>query len=759
MAALARWCFRHRFLVLVLWVVGLAVIGVIGSSLGTQYSNSFSLSGTESSKAVSLLQKQEASQSGDQDTLVWRVKTGSVRDTDVEQRMTATMNKIATIPEVAGVLSPYAPNGAVQVSKDGKTAYATVEFTQQTGKLKNTDVNNVISTAQAAATSTLDVAMTGAAVDQVAQAPASTSEAYGIIAAGVVLFLTFGSLFAMLLPILTALFGLGSGLLVVGLLTHAFPIGALAPTLSALIGLGVGIDYAVFIVTRYRRNLQRGLEPEDAVALALNTSGRAVLFAGGTVCIALLGMLVLGVSFLNGVAIAACITVLCTVLAAVTLLPALLGILKMKVLSRRQRRRLAERGPEPAEASGMWARWAGFVQKRPKALAAMALAIMVALVVPIHSLFLGHSDDGTSPTTSTSRQAYDMLVDGFGPGFNGPLQIVVDFGQQGADQAEYTHLEHALAAAPDVAQVQAMPAQPGARVGVMTVYPATSPGEKATYDLISTLRTNVIPHAVSGTTMKVYVSGSVAIFYDFAHVLDGKLPEFIGVIIALGCLLLLLAFRSLAIPLTAAVMNLLGAGASFGVLVAVFQWGHGLGVLGLGSSGPIEAFLPVLLLSILFGLSMDYQVFLVSRMHEEWVHSKDTKQAVRIGQAETGRVITAAATIMICVFMAFIFLGQRVVEEFGIGLAAAVALDAFVVRTVLVPASMQLLGRANWWLPAWLDRVLPHLSVDPPDPEHESGRGSEPAHTAIAAEDEPEHEHTRHADVPDDESRTDARTL
>jgi RND superfamily putative drug exporter len=719
-AALARWCFRHRFLVLVFWIVGLAVIGAVGNSLGTQYANSFSLPNTDSSKALTLLQHQEASQSGDQDTLVWHTSSGTVRDAAVEQRMTATMQTISKMPEVAAVRSPYGSGGALQISKDGTTAYATVAFTEQAAQLNDTDVKNVISTAQAASTSGLDVEMTGNAVDQVAQGKPSSSEALGILAAGIILFITFGSLFAMLLPILTAVFGLGAGLLIVDLLTHAFSVASLAPTLSALIGLGVGIDYAVFIVTRHRRNLQRGMTPEDSVALALNTSGRAVLFAGGTVCIALLGMLVLGISFLNGVAIAAALTVLFTVLSAVTLLPAMLGILKTKVLSRRQRRRLAEHGPAPAEATGFWARWAGIVQARPRALAVAALAAMVVLVIPIHALFLGHSDDGTSPASSTSRKAYDLLADGFGPGFNGPLQIVVDFGQQNVVPADDTRLEAALAKTPGVAQVQAIPAQPGAKIALMEVYPTTAPGDKATSDLISTLRSSVIPQAVSGTPTTVYVSGSVATFYDFAHVLDSKLPEFIGIIIALGCLLLLFAFRSFGIPLTAAVMNLLSAGSSFGVLVAVFEWGHGLGALGLGSSGPIEAFLPVLLLSILFGLSMDYQVFLVSRMHEEWTATRDTHRAVRIGQAETGRVISAAATIMICVFISFIFLGQRVVEEFGIGLAVAVALDAFVVRTVLVPACMHLIGRANWWIPKWLDRVLPHVSVDPADPDSAS---------------------------------------
>ena len=726
MSAIARWCFRHRFLVLVLWILGLAGMGAAGNALGTNYSNSFSLPGTESTKALTLLQSQFASQSGDQDTVVWHTSQGTVRDPQVVSSMTAALDKIAKLPEVAGVRSPYGPQGALQISKDGTTAYAQVNFTKQGNLLDTGDINAVITTAQAAGTPTLQVELTGNAIDQVDQAKPSSSEGLGIAAAAIVLFIAFGSLFAMLLPILTAVFGLGAGILAVDLLTNTFSIAQLAPTLSALIGLGVGIDYALFIVTRYRRGINRGLTPIDACAIALNTSGRAVLFAGGTVCIALLGMLVLGVSFLNGVAIAAALTVLFTVLSAITLLPALLGILGMRVLSRRQRRKLAENGPDSSEMSGFWARWAGFVERRPAILSVAAIAVLVVLIIPVGSLRLGHADDGNAPTSSTSRKAYDLLAEGFGPGFNGPLEIVTQFGAPGdpGNAADFAKLATALRGAPDVAAVQAVPLKPGADIGIIEVYPASAPDAVQTTDLITNLRSNVIPAAKSGTSMTVYVSGATAIFYDFANVLDNKLPLFIGVIIGLGFLLLLVAFRSIGVPAMAAVMNLLGAGASFGVLTAVFQWGWGLNALGLGTSAPIEAFLPVMMLSILFGLSMDYQVFLVSRMHEEWVHTGDNRRAVRIGQAETGRVITAAAVIMICVFLAFVFGGQRVIAEFGIGLAAAIAIDAFLIRTILVPAAMQLLGRANWWLPGWLDRILPHLSVDPPE---EAGKVSEAA--------------------------------
>ncbi|MET8170492.1 MMPL family transporter [Streptomyces sp. NPDC005329] len=339
---------------------------------------------------------------------------------------------------------------------------------------------------------------------------------------------------------------------------------------------------------------------------------------------------------------------------------------------------------------------------------------MAALSIPVFSLRLGSSDAGNDPSSSTTRKAYDLLADGFGPGFNGPLQLVAQ-APTVADKAALANLSTWLKNVDGVASVAALPMQSGSTVGIVQVVPTTSPQAKQTSDLIDHLRNDVIPAAEKGTTLKVYVGGQTAIFDDFASVLTSKLPEFIAVIVVLGGLLLMLAFRSLLIPATGAVMNLLAAGASFGILIAMFQWGWGSEALGLGKAGPVDAFIPVIMISILFGLSMDYQVFLVSRMHEEWLHTKDNARAVRVGQVETARVITAAAAIMVCVFLAFVFGGQRVIAEFGIGLAAAVALDAFILRTILVPAAMHAFGKANWWLPAWLERTMPHLSVEPPD--------------------------------------------
>ncbi|HEX4661803.1 MAG TPA: MMPL family transporter, partial [Streptosporangiaceae bacterium] len=522
-----------------------------------------------------------------------------------------------------------------------------------------------------------------------------------------VLFIAFGSLLATLLPLVTAIAGVGGGLMAIAPLTHAMNVVSIAPILGALIGLGVGIDYALFIVTRQRRGLQSGLTPEQAAVKAIDTSGRAVLFAGSTVCIALLGILVLGVSFLNGLAVASALTVVFTVLAAVTLLPALLGVFGVRVLSRRQRRRLGARG---VVSPGVWSRWAGTVQRRPAVLAIAATAVMLVLAIPLLSVRLGSSDEGNDPASSTTRQAYDLLADGFGPGFNGPLILVAQTGDP-ADLAAMKTLENQLPHVADVTKVTPLASAHG--IEVIQVIPGTSPEAKRTSDLIATLHNDTIPAAEHGTKLRVYVGGITATYADFATVVVDKMPWFLLAIIGLSFLLLVLAFRSLLIPATAALMNLLAGAASFGVLTAFFEWGWGTGAFGLGRAGPLEAFLPVVTLAILFGLSMDYQVFLVSRMNEEWAHSRDSRRAVRTGQTETGRVITAAATIMICVFLTFSFMGQRDVAEFGIGLAAAVALDAFILRTVLVPAAMHIFGDANWWLPRWLDRRLPHLAIEP----------------------------------------------
>jgi putative drug exporter of the RND superfamily len=712
MSGIARWCFRHKFAVITAWVLVLAGLSVLAQAVKADYNNSFSLPGTGSTTAQELLTRTIPAQSGDPDTIVWRVSTGTVRDPAVVARMSATLNRIARLPAVAAVISPYSPRGASQISPNGRVAYAAVQFTRPSGNLAKADVTPVIDAAEAAREPGLDVQLGGQAIGNTEQqVPLSVSSGVGVLAAAVVLFIAFGSLLATLLPLVTAIAGVGGGLMAMALLTHAMNVVDLAPFLGALIGLGVGIDYALFIVTRHRRGLDAGLIPEEAAVTALNTSGRAVLFAGATVCISLLGILVLNFSFLNGLAIACALTVVFTVLAAATLLPALLGVFGLRVLSRRQRRRVGTpQRPTAATEHGTWARWASTVQQHPVALGALAAVLMMILALPVLHLRLGISDQGNDPSSSTTRHAYDLLSDGFGPGFNAPLVLVAQT-RTPADAAALRAFQARLPGVADVASVQMLASTSATQV--IQVTPRTPPQDAVTSALISNLRTSAIPAAERGTTLRIYVGGLSATYLDFTAAVEAKLPWFLITIIGLSFLLLVVAFRSLLIPATAAVMNLLAAAASFGVLTAFFQWGWGTAAFGLGNASPVEAFLPVFSLAILFGLSTDYQVFLVSSMNEAWSHVRDNGRAVRTGQSETARVITAAATIMICVFVTFSLTDRREIAEFGIGLAAAVALDAFVLRTVLVPSVMHLSGDANWLLPRWLDRRLPHLAIEP----------------------------------------------
>ncbi|MER5385251.1 MMPL family transporter [Streptomyces sp. NPDC002688] len=698
---MARWCYRHRLVVLLLWVGALFGLGFAATTAGTDYANVFSLPNTDSKRAYDQMEKAFPNSAGDTDTVVWKVDEGTVRDASVRSRIQPVLDEIAGMKGVGQVAGPYeGKGGAAQISRDGTIAYAQITFTEQANAVPKELVQDVVDLARDAERGGLQVELGGQAIQRVQEPPTGLAEMVGILAAAVVLFLAFGSLFAMLLPIGIAIFGVGTGLFSTQLLSHATDIPDLAPLLATLIGLGVGIDYALFIVTRHRRGILRGMAPEESAVVALNTSGRAVLFAGGTVCIALAGMLVTNLRFLDGVVIGTSLTVVFSVLAATTLLPALLGLLGTRVLSRRQRRKLAARGPEPERASGAAARWSMSVQRRPRTIAAVALAVMAILAIPVLSLRLGATDQGNDDATTTTRQAYDLLAEGFGPGFNGPLQVVVTGGDTDA-------LVKSIGGTAGVAQAAALP--PAHGVTVIQVVPKTSPQSEETDRLIDTLRDRVIPDAGA----QAHVGGVTAVSKDFATITGDRLPYFVATIIGLGFLLLLIAFRSLVVPLTAALMNLIAAAASFGVLVAVFQWGWGLELLGLGKEGPINAFLPVIMLSLLFGLSMDYQVFLVSRMHEEWVHTKDNARAVRVGLAETGRVINSAALIMVCVFLAFVLSGDSGAAMAGVGLAAAVALDAFILRTALVPAAMHLLGDSNWWLPAGLEKRLPHLAVEP----------------------------------------------
>ncbi|MGW6394371.1 MMPL family transporter [Streptomyces sp. NPDC055103] len=725
MAAIARWCIRHRLVVVLLWLLALGGVGTGAVLAGNAYSNDYEVPGTESGRATALLDRGFQGLGGDSDTIVWHTEQGSVRADAVEQRMTAMLDEVAELPGIAAVTSPYGNAAATadavgQISEDGRTAYATVTFDAQADDIPEARAQALVDTAKAAEApgeglpDGLQVELGGTAVALTEAPGGHIAEVVGVAVAAVVLFLAFGSLAASVLPIATALVSVGIAYSGIVLLGHLMTVADFAPMLGMLVGLGVGIDYALFIVTRHRKGLKRGLPVPEAARIAVATTGRAVVFAGATVCIALLGMLILRLSFLNGVAIAASLTVVLTVAASVTLLPALLSLIGMRALSRRERRALAEHGPQLELPTGFAARWSAFVERHPKLLGAVAAVVMTVLALPTLSLHLGTSDQGNGPATSTTRQAYDLIAEGFGPGVNGPLTLVT--GLDGADdRVALDQLPTELSATRGVASVSPVTYNSSGDTAVLTVVPDSSPQSKATSDLVDRIRQDVLPKAEAGTSLDVHVGGVTASYDDFAEIIVGKLPLFVGVVIALGCLLLLLAFRSIGIPLKAAAMNVAAVAAAFGVVVAIFQWGWGSELLGLGSAGPIEPFLPVIMVSVLFGLSMDYQVFLVSRMYEEWLETGDNRRAVRVGLAETSRVINSAAVIMIAVFLAFVLSGDRVIAMFGIGLAAAVALDAFVLRTLLVPALMHLLGGANWWLPKRLDRILPRISIEPPE--------------------------------------------
>jgi RND superfamily putative drug exporter len=727
MVKLARWTTTHRKYVLLGWILVLFGVNALAQSAGTSYSNNFTLPNSDAQRASDLLQRSFPAQAGDRDTIVYKVSSGTVENPAVKARMSAMFARVAKLPHVAGVISPY--GGAASgksVSANGRIAFATVVFDEKANDLSKTAATRVVDVARAAGGGGLQVELGGQAIEKTEQAGFGVSTAVGLLAAIVVLLLTFGSLTAMGLPIVTALFGLGTGLGAIALFTHVVDTADFASELAAMIGLGVGIDYALFILTRFREAyVTPGPtfgDARESVIQAMDTAGRAILFAGCTVVIALLGMMLLGVDFLYGVAISASIGVLLVMAASLTLLPAMLTFAGKRLTrpSRRARRR-AEReqgdGASPAGAGapaasvvggGAWLRWSMFVERRPRAIAIVSTVVMLAIAAPATALRLGSSDASNDPPNQTTHRAYGLLAEGFGDGFNGPLLVAakVPGGQASADR-----IASAIATAHGVASVAPAKLNPAGNVATITVYPKSSPQALATTQLVERLREHVVPPVAASSGSSVYVGGVTAGSVDFAKVLGQKLPLFIGVVVLLSALLLLVVFRSLVIPLQAAVMNLLSIGAALGVIVAIFQWGWLGGLIGV-SDGPIESFIPVMLFAIVFGLSMDYEVFLVSRIHERWAHTREHPRAVAEGLALTGRVVTAAAAIMVCVFLSFMLGEDRVIKEFGLSLASAVLLDALVIRCLLLPAVLHLIGRRTWSIPAWLDRILPHLNVE-----------------------------------------------
>ncbi|HUH79703.1 MAG TPA: MMPL family transporter [Solirubrobacteraceae bacterium] len=716
MLKLARWCATHRRLVVVAWIV--VLLGALGvsSAAGTSYDDGFSLPGTDSQRASDLLSGGFSAQAGDHDQIVFHTRAGTLTRPVARARVQGILARVARLPHVDSVVSPYS-SGSHAISSDGTIGFATVNFDERANALSNSAVKRVIATARAGASPSLQVELGGPAVEQATNGSVGYTFVVGVGAAIVVLLISFGSLLAMGLPIATALLGLGTGFGLIGLLSQVMAMPDFAGELALMIGLGVGVDYALFILTRYREAYRRnGGEVEAAVGQAMNTAGRAVIFAGTTVVIALMGMFALGVGLLNGLAVSAALAVLTVLAASLTLLPALLTFFGARigrpgVLGRRRRARAARTPAAQDDRSTFWTRWIAVIQRRPWAALVASTVMMLALATPALALRMGNTDAGNDSTSHTTRRAYDLLAKGFGRGFSGPLLIAAKLPRSG-ERARVAQLAAAVRATPGVAQVGEARISPTGRVAALSAYPTTSPQSTATERLVKHLRADVIPGLARRTGMTAYIGGATAAEIDFSRVLAQRLPYFIGVVVLLSALVLMVVFRSLLIPLQAAVMNLLSIAASLGIVVAVFQWGW-LGSLFGIAAGPIIAFLPVMVFAIVFGLSMDYEVFLVSRIHEEWTHGADSSSAVREGLIRTGRVITAAAAVMVVVFASFIGGGERVIELFGLALASAVFLDALVIRVLMLPATLQLLGERTWWFPGWLDRVLPRFALEP----------------------------------------------
>jgi putative drug exporter of the RND superfamily len=759
---LAEVCFRRRRRVLLIWILGIVVLGAVLGAVGSGYRSDFTLPDVESKRGIDLLDDQFGGQgAGQVGNIVFEVtgEQSGVDDPEVRRVMEPFLAEVAQIEDVQSLSSPYEPGNEDQISSAGadagRIAYAEFEAPSDATFEETVAIGDDIRAAMPEADG-LRIELGGQAF---AEFEVPSSEALGLGFAIIILIIAFGSVLAMGLPIGVALAGIASGSIITGVLSQVVDMPDFTSTIGIMIGLGVGIDYALFIVTRFRENLHKGHSVEESTLIAMNTAGRAVVFAGTTVVISLMGMLVMQLSFVSGLAIGAAVVVAMTLIASLTLLPALLGFAGERVEVTRRRGLIAaglvaialvgvglgipalivvtlpvavvvllaslafaplrkpvlERERRPLRETLSY-RWSRVIQHRPWTAVLIGAAALVALALPIFGLRLGFSDEGNYPEDTTTRQAYDMLAEGFGPGFNGPLSLASEI-PPGTDPAELQAVTTAIEADPGVAFVsdpitndEAAPT-----AALWRVVPTTAPQDAETTDLVNRLRDDVLPAATAGTGLDIAVAGGVAIGVDFTDYLSERLPYFFAAVLGLSFLLLMVVFRSLLVPLKAVVMNLLSIGAAYGIVVAVFQWGWGGGLLDI-EGAPIEPFVPMMLFAIVFGLSMDYEVFLLSRIREEWDRTGDSRTSVADGLASTARVITAAAAIMVVVFGSFLGESDRVVKLFGLGLSVAVLIDATIVRMLLVPATMELLGDRNWWIPRWLDRILPRVHIEaPPD--------------------------------------------
>ncbi len=721
-------------MVLGVWIVAAIALVVISHRMGDNTNDNLSLPGTDSQKAAQTLGKSFPSQANGTSPIVIHAANGKLTDSKYANAVNEAAASVAKAPNVASVINPLTPQGASALSKDQSTGYLSVTLKVSPGQLSVADAERIIDAADPAKAAGLEVETGGQLGQKVSKPSTESSELIGIIAAMVILTFTFGTVVAMLLPILTAIFALLSTLAIIRILGHVATVPTVAPTLATMIGLGVGIDYALFIVTRHFRGLKDGLDYEESIARATATSGGAVFFAGCTVTIALVSLAVAGIPLVTTMGLMAGIAVVVAVLGALTFLPAVLAIVGPRIDSLRVRT-----PPTDEQAKhGLWAKWANDIAKQPLIAGLAGLAILIPLTIPLLSLSLGQQDVAALSTSTTARRAYDLIAQSFGPGVNGPLIVAVSLGSpakassssgsqgssgssssSGGSQADprasdprLQALQKDVSSAPGVAAITPIQIDQAGTTAYFNVISKTGPAKKATTALVDDLRSSVIPAAEKGTDMRADVGGSTAGYDDLASRISSKLPLQILVVIALSFALLILAFRTVVIPAQAAVMNLLSIGASYGVLTAIFQYGWLSDLIGLGGAVPIVSYVPLFMFAILFGLSMDYEVFLVSQI-EEHVHAgEDNRTSVVSGLVTSARVITAAAMIMVFVFGSFVLNGDPTIKQFGIGLAVAVILDATVVRCLLVPALMILMGRANWWMPHWLDRLVPHLSIE-----------------------------------------------
>jgi RND superfamily putative drug exporter len=710
-ARIARWCARHRWQTISLWILAVAAAIALGQATGTKDVSNFRLPGTESQRAYDVLAKSAPQDNGGTDQLVFTARGGSLRDATARRAVERALAKVRSDEIVAAVSDPLGRGG--QITSDGRTGVAVVTYRDDFDAYKAKDFKRIQEDAFAARGGGVGVEHGGLGAQLVRQSEqSSASEGIGLLAAAIVLLITFGSVIAAGIPLLTALLALGTTIGLVPVISQVVDTPDFSAQLAALIGLGVGVDYALIVVTRYRAEHAAGLAREDAIVRALDTAGRTVFFAACTVIIALLGLLLLGLSFLHGPALASALAVLLTMTGALTVLPALLSragdwIDRLHLPLPWSRRKGT---PAVAGESEAWSRWAQFIQRRPWPAAIGSVLILLALAAPALGMRLGSSDASLDPKDSTSRKAYDQIAGGFGPGVNGTFLIAAELPKAGGTAAA-RRIAAAVRSDPGVSAVTPPRVSRDGRVAVITAVPRTGPQDEATTNLLNRLRDDVLPPVERRTGVDVSIGGQTASQEDFSRVIANKLPLFVGLVVLFSMLLLLAVFRSIFVPVKAALLNLLSIGAALGFVTLVFQEGVGADLLGVGT-GPIESFVPVMLFAIVFGLSMDYEVFLMSRVHEAWTHGASAGEAVRTGLANTGRVITAAAAIMIVVFASFAISGERVITLFGLGLGMAVLLDALIIRCLLVPALMQIMGARAWWMPTWLERRLPRLALE-----------------------------------------------